>query len=80
LQGGLLVSFFEIDGKMPASKPAAKKAITLRLPSDLIVDIEREAISDGQNRAAGRVYSPSATVERILRAYFKSNIHRKPRA
>ena len=59
---------------MPSSKRPAvvKRAVTIRLPEDLISRIEDEAITDGRARDKGRVYSPSATFERILRAYFES--------
>lgn len=49
---------------------AGKRTITLRIPEDLASLLQAESIRDGQDRRAGRVYSPSATVERILREYF----------
>ena len=57
---------------MPTEKRTAadKRAVTIRLPEDLLGLIEDEAIADGRAREKGRVYSPSATIERILRAYF----------
>jgi hypothetical protein len=56
---------------MPTEKPAAtKRALTLTLPEDLLRLIEDEAISDGRERDKGRAYSPSSTIERILRSYF----------
>ena len=59
---------------MPSSKrpTVVKRAVTIRLPEDLISRIEDESIADGRAREKGRVYSPSATIERILRAYFES--------
>jgi len=42
---------------------------------DVIELVEEEAIADGRGRQSGRVFNPSATIERILRAYFAS----KPR-
>jgi len=68
---GLLALDWESRQIVPKLKPdPPKRAITLRLPTDLIAQIERESIADGRKRERGRVYSPSATVERILRGYF----------
>jgi hypothetical protein len=65
---------------MPTEKtPAAKRAITIRLPEDLLTLIEDAAIADGRARERGRVYSPSATIERILRAYFDAQPKRRGR-
>jgi len=67
---------------MPTPKraePVAKRAVTLRLPTDLLDLIEDEAISDGREREKGRVYSPSATIERILRQYFDTKPRRRSR-
>jgi hypothetical protein len=65
---------------MPSEKASSKRAMTLRLPEDLLKLIEGEAIADGQAREHGRVYSPSNTVERILRAYFEAKPKRRGRA
>jgi hypothetical protein len=64
---------------MPTQKRpvAQKRAVTLRLPIDLLALIEDEAIEDGRQREQGRVYSPSATVERILRTYFAAKPKRR---
>ena len=64
---------------MPSQRrPAAqKRAVTLRLPVDLLALLEDEAIEDGRQRERGRVYSPSATIERILRAYFDAKPRRR---
>jgi hypothetical protein len=52
--------------------PLQKRAVTLRIAEDVLALLEDEAIADGRERDGGRVYSPSATVERILRAYFSA--------
>lgn len=72
LQGGLLVNLQEPTRYMSTEKrpEVVKRAVTLRLPVDLVTLIEAESIADGQTRESGRVYSPSATIERILRTYF----------
>lgn len=57
-----------------------KRAVTLRLPVDLVALIEAESIADGQTRERGRVYSPSATIERILRTYFAQRPRRRGRS
>jgi hypothetical protein len=65
---------------MPAAKPSAKKrAVNFRLPIDLLSLLEDEAIADGRGREEGRVYSPSATLERILRQYFAGKPAKKAR-
>jgi hypothetical protein len=80
LQGGSLANASEASADMPTEKtPPAKRAVTIRLPADLLGLIEEEAIVDGRSRLAGRVYSPSATIERILRAYFASKPKKRSR-
>ncbi len=49
-----------------------KRAVTFRIATDVLSQLENEAIEDGRNRERGRVYSPSATLERILRRYFEA--------
>jgi hypothetical protein len=65
---------------MPTDKTApAKRAITIRLPEDLLTLIEDASIADGRARERGRVYSPSATIEKILRAHFDAQPKRRAR-
>ncbi len=49
-----------------------KRAVTFRIATDVLSLLENEAIEDGRKRESGRVYSPSATLERILRHYFEA--------
>ncbi len=56
-----------------------KRAVTFRIATDVLAQLEDEAIADGRNRESGRVYSPSATLERILRAYFDAQPKRPRR-
>lgn len=72
LQDGLLARVRKILGVI-----VKKRAITVRLPLDLVRELENEAIEDGQNRQSGRVYSPSSTLERILREYFAAKPERR---
>jgi hypothetical protein len=44
--------------------------VTYRLSLDVLQALEDETIADGRERKGGRVFSPSATLERILRSYF----------
>ena len=67
------------DMPTPTRQAVVKRAVTIRLPEDLIARIEDEAILDGRARQKGRVYSPSATIERILRVYFESRPQRRSR-
>ena len=48
----------------------SKRAVTYRLSADVLQALEDETIADGRERKGGRVFSPSATLERILRSYF----------
>jgi hypothetical protein len=57
---------------MPGPTVVKKSSLTISLPSDILAEWKREAIDEGQARGAGRLYSPSATVERILREYFRA--------
>lgn len=59
--------------------PTEKRTLTLRLPLDLLDALEEEAIAEGRGRTHGRVYSPSATVERILRLYFEGKLQKNIR-
>lgn len=64
---------------MKASGPE-KRAVTYRIATDVLALLENESIEDGRNRDSGRVYSPSATVERILRTYFEAKPKRPRRS
>ena len=68
LQSGVPARFPK--AKIVPKQPSGKRAITIRIAQDLATLLEAEAIRDGQGRESGRVYSPSATIERILREYF----------
>ncbi len=57
-----------------------KRAVTFRIATDVLAQLEDEAIADGRTRESGRVYSPSATIERILRAYFETKPKRPRRS
>jgi hypothetical protein len=60
-----------------AKEAQAKRAITIRIAEDVANLLEAESIADGRGRGSGRVYSPSATIERILREYFAAKPKRR---
>ena len=63
----------------PKRQPIKKRALTVRLPEDLMRLLEEESILDGRSRLSGRVYSPSATLQRILRSYFEAARRSRPK-
>jgi hypothetical protein len=56
-----------------------KRSASYRLPLRLIRAVEEEAITEGRERKSGRVFNPSAVVERILHAYFDAKPRSKPK-
>lgn len=55
----------------PKSDPAPeKRTISYRLPVDLIEAVADDAKEEGRERTSGRMFNPSAVVERILRGYY----------
>lgn len=63
-----------------ASEASGKRSVSYRLPVDLIRAVNDEAAAEGRERTMGRVFNPSAVVERILRAYFDAKPPRQRRA
>jgi hypothetical protein len=57
-----------------------KRSVSYRLPVDLIRLVNDAAQAEGQDKTSGRVFNPSAIVERILRAHFDKQPRRSPRA
>lgn len=56
-----------------------KRSVQFRLPVDLLKLIEEDAMAEGRERQSGRAYNPSATVERIIRAYYDAKPKRERR-
>ena len=75
LQSGGPARFSE--GAVMAKGAQAKRAITIRIAEEVANLLEAESIADGRGRGSGRVYSPSATIERILREYFAAKPKRR---
>jgi hypothetical protein len=51
------------------SERAKTQSKTYRLPVDLIQAVDQAALAEGQGRTSGRMFNPSAIVERALREY-----------
>jgi hypothetical protein len=49
-----------------------KRSVSYRLPVDLVRMVNDAAQEEGREKTSGRVFNPSAVVERALRAYFKT--------
>jgi hypothetical protein len=62
---------------MPRQEPRETEAVTFRLPRELLHLLRAEALEEGQARGSGRVYGPSATLERILREYYAAKGKRR---
>ena len=60
-------------------KDPDKEAVTFRIPRGLLALLRAEAMEEGSAKQSGRVYNPSATLERILRAYFATKPKRSTR-
>jgi hypothetical protein len=54
----------------PEPGPVEKRTISYRLPVDLIERVADDAKDEGRERTSGRMFNPSAVVERILREYY----------
>ncbi len=54
----------------PKPKPPKRQRISYYLPPDLVEAVNAEALADAPHVTSGRVFNPSAVVERALRAYF----------
>jgi hypothetical protein len=62
------------------SAPVEKRTISYRLPVDLIERVADDAKDEGRERTSGRMFNPSAVVERILRDYYDGKPKRARRA
>jgi hypothetical protein len=47
-----------------------RRRISYYLPADLVEAVNAEAIEAAQHVTSGRMFNPSAVVERILRAHY----------
>ncbi len=54
----------------PKRTEGNKESVSFRLDRDLLALLRAEAMEEGTNKETGRVYNPSATLDRILRTYF----------
>ncbi len=64
---------------MESEKPVEKRSVSYRLPVDLVRAVNDAAQAEGREKNAGRVFNPSAVVERILRAHFDKQPKRERR-
>jgi hypothetical protein len=48
-----------------------RRRISYYLPPDLVEAVNAEAIADAAHITSGRMFNPSAVVERILRAHYE---------
>lgn len=55
---------------MPTDRTETRSK-TYRLPVDLIRAVDQAALAEGQGRTSGRMFNPSAIVERALREYLE---------
>ncbi len=55
----------------PKPKPPKRQRISYYLPPDLVEAVNAEALADAPHVTSGRVFNPSAVVERILRAHYE---------
>ncbi|HEY0393673.1 MAG TPA: hypothetical protein VGD01_04180 [Candidatus Elarobacter sp.] len=62
---------------MPRPDPKDSEAVTFRIPRELLALLRAEALEEGQARDSGRVYNPSATLERILREHYATKLRRR---
>jgi hypothetical protein len=60
---------------VPPKPQSNKESVSFRIDRDLLALLRAEAMDEGTNKETGRVYNPSATLDRILRLYFDA----KPR-
>jgi hypothetical protein len=65
---------------MEPEEPVEKRSVSYRLPVDLVRAVNDAAQAEGREKNAGRVFNPSAVVERILRAHFDKQPRRSRRA
>ncbi|MDB5069591.1 MAG: hypothetical protein JWM87_702 [Candidatus Eremiobacteraeota bacterium] len=62
---------------MAREDPARKEAVTFRIARDVLALLRAEAMDEGQNKDSGRVYNPSATLDRILRQHYADKLKRR---
>ena len=79
MQGGPLCPHSQMPKSMRPPPQPEKRTISYRLPVDLIDAVAAEAMDDARGRTSGRMYNPSAVVERILRAHFDAKPKRSGR-
>jgi hypothetical protein len=54
----------------PKRTEGNKESVSFRINRVLLALLRAEAMEEGTSKETGRVYNPSATLSRILRAYF----------
>lgn len=64
---------------MPKPDQGNKESVSFRIDRDLLALLRAEAMEEGTSKETGRVYNPSATLSRILRAYFDAKPRRSAR-
>lgn len=64
---------------MASPEPPEKRTISYRLPVDLIERVADDAKDEGRERTSGRMFNPSAVVERILRDYYDGKPSKRTR-
>ena len=64
---------------MPRSEPQDTEAVTFRIGRDVLALLRSESLAEGQARGSGRIYNPSGTLDRILRAHYADKLKAKGR-
>ena len=64
---------------MAKGDASEREAVTFRIARDVLNLLRNEAMEEGTNRSTGRVYNPSATLDRILREHYAKKLKNKPR-
>lgn len=64
---------------MPKEPSGNKESVSFRIDRDLLALLRAEAMEEGTSKETGRVYNPSLTLSRILRAYFDAKPKRSTR-
>jgi hypothetical protein len=65
---------------MPRAEGPEQEAVTFRIGRDVLALLRAEAMAEGQRKQSGRVYNPSATLDRILREHYADKLKAKRRA
>jgi hypothetical protein len=60
-----------------SEQPKDTEPVTFRISKDVLALLRAESVADGQARGSGRVYNPSATLDRILREHYADKLKRR---